>query len=123
MTTSFIQLDVWKKAHQAVLSVYVLTQQFPPEERFGLSVQMRKAASSIPANIAEGYGRRSPKEKAHFYTISTGSAEELKYFLILSKDLGYLKDIEALWRGVEDVCRMLRRLTETTLGMVPPRGS
>jgi len=123
MTTSFIQLDVWKKAHQAVLSVYVLTKTFPPDERFGLSIQMRKAASSIPANIAEGYGRRGPKEKARFYTIATGSAEELKYFVILSKDLGYIKDIEALWRGIEDVCRMLRRLTDTTLGMAPPRCS
>ena len=123
MTTTFTQLDVWKKAHQAVLSVYILTKTFPPDERFGLSIQMRKAASSIPANIAEGYGRRGAKEKARFYTISTGSAEELKYFLILSKDLGYIKDIEGLWRGVEDVCRMLRRLTDTTLGMAQLRGS
>jgi four helix bundle protein len=79
---------------------------------------MRKAASSIPANIAEGYGRRSPKEKARFYNIATGSAEELKYFLILSKDLHYIKDIEVLWRSVEGVCRMLRRLTDATLSML-----
>ena len=58
MTTTFTQLDVWKKAHEAVLAVYILTKTFPADERFGLSIQMRKAASSIPANIAEGYGRR-----------------------------------------------------------------
>ena len=116
MTTTFTQLDVWKKAHEAVLAVYILTRKFPADERFGLSIQMRRAASSIPANIAEGYGRRAAKDKARFYTIAAGSAEELKYFLILSKDLKYLQDVTALWRSVEDVCRMLRRLTDATLG-------
>ena len=119
MTTTFTQLDVWKKAHEAVLAVYILTKTFPADERFGLSIQMRKAASSIPANIAEGYGRRGGKEKARFYTISMGSAEELKYFLILSRDLKYLRDMEPLWHSLEDVCRMLRRLTEVTLGVAP----
>lgn len=76
---------------------------------------MRKAATSIPANIAEGYGRRAPRDKARFYTISTGSAEELKYFLILSRDLGYLREIDALYAKMEDVSRKLRRLIETTL--------
>ena len=115
MTNTFLQLDVWKKAHEAVLAVYQLTARFPIEERYCLSIQMRKAASSIPANIVEGYGRRAPKEKAHFYTISTGSAEELKYFLILARDLKYLKEIEGLYHLVEDVSRMLRRLVEATL--------
>ena len=121
MTTSFTQLDVWKKAHQAVLETYVLTRRFPPDERFGLSIQIRKAAYPVPANISEGYGRRAPKEKAHFYTIAAGSAEELKYFLILSKDLRYVATIDSLWRRVEDVSMMLRRLIAATLGCVRPR--
>jgi four helix bundle protein len=103
------------RADEAVLAVYVLTRKFPMDERFGLSAQMRRAAASVPANIAEGYGRRGPREKAGFYSIATGSAEELKYFLILAKDLKYVPEPESLWASVEDVCRMLRRLTESTL--------
>lgn len=69
---------------------------------------------SVPANIAEGYGRRRPADKARFYTIAEGSAEELKYCMILARDLGYLKDFEALWTALQDVSRMLRRLVECT---------
>lgn len=115
MTTTFCQLEVWKRAHEVTLDIYTLTRRFPAEERYSLAVQMRKAASSVPANIAEGYGRRAPRDKAHFYTIAVGSAEELKYFLILSRDLGYLKEMEPRYRRVEEVCRMLRKLTEVTL--------
>ena len=75
-TTRFTQLEVWKKAHQAVLDVYRLTTGFPADERFTLVSQMRRAAISIPANIAEGYGRRAPRDKARCYTIGQGSNEE-----------------------------------------------
>ena len=121
-TTCFTQLDVWKKSHQATLEVYLKTRQFPKEERFVLSYQMRKAASSIGANIAEGYGRRAPKDKAHFYTVATGSAEELKNFLFLARDLGCMKDIAPLYAVVEAVSSMLRRLIESTLGDPSPKG-
>ena len=76
---------------------------------------MWRAAVSVPANIAEGYGRRRPLDKARFYTIAEGSAEELKYYLILTRDLGYLKDFEPLWHLAEDVSAMLRRLVDATL--------
>ncbi len=114
-TNRFTQLEVWKAAHQAVLDVYRLTRSFPDDERFVLTSQMRRAAMSVPANIAEGYGRRRPLDKARFYTISQGSNEELGYFLILARDLGYTKDVDALSERLDSVGRMLRRLIERTL--------
>lgn len=114
-TNRFTQLEVWKSAHQAVLDVYRLTRSFPDDERFVLTSQMRRAAMSVPANIAEGYGRRRPLDKARFYTIGQGSNEELSYYLILARDLGYVKDVDALSERLDSVGRMLRRLTERTL--------
>lgn len=89
-TNNFEDLDVWENAHQFVLTVYKLTNQFPKEELFGLTSQFRRAAISIPANIAEGYKKRGIKDKLRFYNISEGSGEECRYYLILSKDLGYI---------------------------------
>jgi four helix bundle protein len=117
-TTSLTQLQVWKAAHEVTLAIYPMTRSFPLEERFGLSQQMRRAAVSIAANIGEGYGRRSPPERAHFYTISEGSAEELKYFLILARDLRYIAPVPALGSRLDEVSRMLCRLIDRTLGRV-----
>src|SRR3972149_4041978 len=86
---SFTDLIVWQKSHQFVLDVYKLTQNFPREELFGLTSQFRRAAISIPANIAEGYRKRGKSDKVRFFNISEGSLEECKYYLILTKDLGY----------------------------------
>ena len=80
---------VWQKAHELVLAIYRLTDSFPDREKFGLSHQMRRAAVSIPANIAEGFGKRSRAEKARFLNIAEGSLEECRYYLILTQDLGY----------------------------------
>ncbi len=88
----FTQLEVWKRAHQAVLEIYRKVREFPSDERFILGSQVRRAAISVPANIAEGYSRRKSKDKAHFYTIARSSAEELRYYLILARDLGYLSE-------------------------------
>ena len=85
----FTDLIVWQKAHQFVLSVYKLTKKFPKEEVFGLTSQFRRAAVSVAANIAEGYRKRGKADKARFFNISEGSLEECKYYLILTKDLGY----------------------------------
>ena len=86
---TFRDLLVWNKAHQFVLEVYRLTPAFPKSEMYGLAQQMRRAAVSIPANIAEGFKRRTTKDKVHFYNISESSLEELKYYFILCGDLGY----------------------------------
>lgn len=86
----FTTLQVWKKAHELALGVYRHTAAFPQEERFGLASQLRRSAASIPANIAEGAGRHSEREFAHFLNIATGSASETEYHLLLARDLGYI---------------------------------
>jgi four helix bundle protein len=88
---SFRDLVVWRKAHEFVLALYRYTnaESFPDREKYGLAHQMRRAAVSVPANLAEGFGKRSPAEKARFLNIAEGSLEESRYYLILAQDLGY----------------------------------
>jgi four helix bundle protein len=85
----FCDLRVWQKAHEFVLAVYRYSDSFLEGEKFGLTHQLRRAAVSNPANIAEGFGKRSAAEKARFLNIAEGSLEECRYDLILSQDLGY----------------------------------
>lgn len=87
---SFRQLEIWRLSHQLVIIVYRFTKTFPAFEKFSLTNQLLRAVVSIPANIAEGYGRRSNKEFIQFLYISLGSWEEVRYYLILSTDLGYI---------------------------------
>jgi four helix bundle protein len=89
---NYKDLKVWEKAHEFTLKVYEATKIFPKEEIYSLTNQMRRAASSVPANIAEGCGKNSKLEFAHFLNIALGSANESECFLILSKDLLYLKE-------------------------------
>jgi len=103
---TFQDLLVWQKAHQFVLGVYALTAAFPRQETYGLSLQMRRASVSIPANIAEGFRRRGKADKARFMNIAEGSVEECRYFLILAKDLGY-GEVEKLTAMLEEVSRLL----------------
>lgn len=103
---TFQELLVWQKAHQFVLGVYSLTAAFPKQETYGLSLQMRRASVSIPANIAEGFRRRGKADKARFMNIAEGSVEECRYFLILAKDLGY-GDTQQLSATLEEVSRLL----------------
>jgi len=88
-TKSFSDLKVWKKSHQFVLSVYKYTNGFQKSEMYGLTSQFKRAAVSIPANIVEGYTKKGKADKARFMNISQGSIEECRYYLILSKDLGF----------------------------------
>lgn len=109
------QLNVWKKAHKLALLIYGATRAFPVDERFGLVSQMRRAAVSIPSNIAEGSGRGSDQDYARFARIAAGSVNELEYQCILAKDLGYLSEPDAK-RLVEysaEVRRMLGGLIDT----------
>ena len=89
---NYKDLKVWEKAHLFTLKVYESTKTFPKEELYSLTNQLRRSASSIPANIAEGCGKNSKPEFAHFLNIALGSANESEYFLILSKDLTYLSE-------------------------------
>lgn len=86
----FRQLIVWQKAYELVLEVYKITKAFPKEEMYGLVSQMRRAAVSVPANIAEGYERNHRKEYLQFLYIAKGSLGEVETYLFLAKDLGYL---------------------------------
>ncbi len=117
MLKSFTDLEVWKRAHSVVLEVYKLTNPFPRSEQFGVVSQIRRAAYSIPANIAEGFGRHSTKELLQFLAISNGSLEELRYFLILSRDLRYLSplDLDRLERDLKAVAQMLEALRQSLL--------
>jgi four helix bundle protein len=103
---SFTDLIVWKKAHGFVLQVYEVTKSFPKDELYGLTSQFRRAAVSIPANIAEGFRKQSKPDKARFLNTSEGSLEECRYYLILAYDLGYM-DKETLWELSEEVGRLL----------------
>lgn len=117
---SFTDLEVWQRAHALRLDVYRLTAGFPRVEIYRLSNQMIRAASSIPANIAEGFRRFFPKDKAHFYRISDGSSAELMDAFYVCRDLKYVPDITLFMQSVEVVQRMLRRLIQVTLGLRPP---
>lgn len=90
--TSFTDLIVWRKGHELVVMVYNITKNFPKKETYSMVDQMRRAAASITANIAEGFGRRSYKEKVQFYYLSKGSLLELENFILIAKDVGYLSE-------------------------------
>lgn len=108
--TRFQQLVAWQEAHKLVLEVYRVTEKYPDGEKFGLVSQMRRAAVSTPANIAEGFKRRGQRDKVHFYNIAQASLEELKYYFILSTDLNYLENHQALMAQAESASRLLYRL-------------
>jgi four helix bundle protein len=105
----FKELKVWAKAHQLTLSIYRVTKTFPKEELYGLTSQMRRSCASIPANIAEGCGRRGEAELARFFQIAMGSASELEYHLLLAYDLTLINanDYKPLEANVTEIKRML----------------
>ncbi len=90
----FHKLKAWQKSHQLALEIYKVSQSFPKEELFGLTSQIRRAISSVPTNIAEGCGRDSNKDFAHFLQIAIGSASEVEYELLLAHDLQYINKDE-----------------------------
>ncbi len=92
---TFTDLTVWREGHELVILVYKLTKLFPKDEMYGLISQMRRAAASITANIAEGFGRQTFKEKVQFYYMSKGSLSELKNFILIANDIGYLEKQDA----------------------------
>jgi four helix bundle protein len=103
---SFEELVVWQKAHRFVLDAYPIINKLPAEERFGLASQFRRAAVSVPANIAEGFIKRGKPDKIKFLNTAQGSLEECKYFLILIRDLGYMDTMD-LRTQLDEVGRLL----------------
>ena len=117
----FHELKVWKNAHALTLSIYRLTANFPSDERYGLTSQIRRASSSIPANLAEGCGRDGDAKFGRFCSIAMGSASELEYHLLLAKDLHLIKpeDYEEIAPRVVEVKKMLAGLIQKLLGTDP----
>lgn len=106
---NYKQLEVWKKAVDLAVRVYAVTKNFPSEERFGITSQMRRCAVSISSNIAEGAGRNSDNEFRHFLNIAFGSCSELETQLIISDKLGYLSknELEEVTSDVSEVQRII----------------
>jgi four helix bundle protein len=127
MLKSFRELEVWQKSHRVVLEIYRVTSSFPKDERFGIVSQLRRAAYSIPANIAEGFGRRSTKELLQCLAIANGSLEEARYFLLLSHDLHYLlpSELNKMEKELKTVAEMMSALAKSLknrLNSSPARG-
>jgi four helix bundle protein len=112
MLTNYKELKVWQKSYNLCLEIYGVTRGFPAEERYGLTSQIRRAAVSIPSNIAEGYGRKTNPEYIQSLYVAYGSLCELGTQLLLSGDLGYIKpaDMETLQDDINAVSRMLKSL-------------
>jgi four helix bundle protein len=108
-------LEVWKKAHGLVLEIYKLTAQFPKDEKYGFIDQLKRAAYSVPANIVEGQSRNTTKEYLSFLFNARGSVEEVRYFLLLSKDLGLINDpgYQRLEKEYEIVSKLLNGLIKS----------
>ena len=106
------ELDVFKLSHELTLKTYKITSDFPVEEKFGLTSQMRRSAASVPTNLMEGSHRFSKNEYKHFVSISRGSTGETKYHLLLSKDLGFIQEdvYNELKDGYERISMMLTKL-------------
>jgi four helix bundle protein len=112
---TFEDLIVWQKAHQFVLKVYSFTHKFPKAEVYALTSQFRRAATSIAANIAEGFKKRGTKDKAKFLNIAQASPEECKYYILLSRDLNYgdSKELESL---AQEISRILDKYYNKVIG-------
>ena len=114
---SFQDLVVWQKAHQFVLMTYRVSEKFPRREMYGLTSQLRRAAVSIPANIAEGFKKKTKADKARFLNIAQGSVEECRYYLILAADLGYCDNKELLLQ-LEEASKLLEAYSSAILSSV-----
>lgn len=121
----YTKLIVWQRSHKPVLSLYRVTQSFPTSERYELISQLRRAALSVPTNIAEGSKRAAPRDYGHFLNIAEGSLSETEYLVLVSRDLGYISSEAADGYLVEltELMKMLYGMKKTVLTDVPKRKS
>ncbi|MFT9495705.1 four helix bundle protein [Anaerosolibacter sp.] len=121
MMSNYNELEVWKKSHKAVLDIYRTTNSFPMDEKFGIVSQLRRAAVSIPTNIAEGSGRIHIKEYIQFIAIARGSAMEVEYLIKVSKDLNYITEeqFSNLTEAYVSIIQMLNALIISLKKKVP----
>jgi four helix bundle protein len=115
MLKNYKELIVWQKSYQLCIDIYRITKDFPKEEKFGLTSQIRRAVVSIPSNIAEGYGRKTTPEYIRALYVAYGSNCELETQILLSRDLGYItaEDMKRLQEGIGEVERMLKALIKS----------
>ncbi|MCF7844601.1 MAG: four helix bundle protein [Kiritimatiellales bacterium] len=113
---SFTDLRTWKEGHQLVLSIYKITTSFPKEEVYGLTSQLRRAAVSVTSNIAEGFNKRSRKEKNQFYRVALGSLTEIQNQLLVARDIGYMqpKYFTEMAQQTVNIGKMLNGLLKTS---------
>jgi len=109
-------LEVWKKAHEMVLKIYLIIAKFPDTEKYALSDQLKRAAYSIPANIVEGHSRKSSKEFVQYLYQARASLEELRYFLLLSNDLAYINS--GIYRELESDCSEVSKMLNKLISSV-----
>lgn len=108
---NFRDLKVWQRSHQLALQIYRVTSRFPAHEQYGVTSQLRRAATSVPTNLAEGSKRRQTRDYARFINIAEASLAETEYLLILSQDLGYLQEApSAMFAEIAEISRMLNTL-------------
>ncbi|MBI3335909.1 MAG: four helix bundle protein [Candidatus Portnoybacteria bacterium] len=120
---SFTDLKAWQEGHELVILVYQITKKFPKEEMYSLVDQMRRAASSVTANIAEGFGRHTYKEKIQFYYQAQGSLTELKDHILTAKDVGYInrQDVQRLAEKANSTHRLLQGLITKSKTFLPKK--
>ncbi|MEP0847448.1 MAG: four helix bundle protein [Phycisphaerae bacterium] len=111
MASSFRELEVWRKSIALAKDIYKITNRMLSNERFGLTSPMRRAAVSIPANIAEGNARKSRKDYIHFLTVARGPLAELETLLIIAQELGMVSEIQSAWESIGQTTRMLHALS------------
>ena len=118
----FTDLLVWQEGHQLVITTYKITRSFPKAETYALVDQMRRAASSVTANIAEGFGRHGYKEKVQFYYLAQGSLTELKNSIFIARDVGYInaEELESYTKCANQVHRLLQGLISKTKSFLNP---
>ena len=116
MIQDFYDLEAWKEAHKSVLLVYKLFSKYPKEERYGIVDQLRRAVTSITANIAEGFGRFTYKDRVHFYYQARGSVKEIQDFLLTSRDLKIIskEDLNVVWKQIKKTEMILNGLIRST---------
>lgn len=121
LVKSFVNLDAWQESHKLAIMIYDLTKQFPKEEIFGLTNQMRRCAVSVVSNIAEGFNRRSSKEKIRFYFISLGSVAEMQSQLLIARDVKYINNdnFSPIAKQTVKVHKILNGLIKKTRSMLP----
>ncbi|MFA5830913.1 MAG: four helix bundle protein [Candidatus Paceibacterota bacterium] len=118
---NFTDLDAWQKSREVTLLVYKITKSFPADEKFALTVQMRRAAISVISNIAEGFGRSTARDKAHFYASAKGSLLEVQSQAIIAEDLGYLASLQR--KNLDEKITATARLISGLINSAMDKGS